>query len=187
MSKIAIRPITLDDTDNIVRWRNLYSVRKNLYSQAELTPEQHIAYYKNNVESGKCAQFIIALTDDNNTCDIGTVFIKNIDYDNNNGEFGIFIGEETERGKGYAKLSTKLILEYGFESLNLHRIYLTVMADNIQAIRAYESSGFVKEGIMREEYLRNDGYVDIVIMGILKKDWDERNTNEDIFKTNNNR
>lgn len=174
MGTVALRPIELTDTDNIVRWRNLSSVKKNLYSQDELKPEQHINYYNSVVKTGKCAQFIISIEDTSDRQDIGTIFIKNIDHKNNNGEYGIFIGEETARGKGYAKAATELVLKYGFESLNLHRIYLTVMSDNYPAIAAYENSGFLREGVMRDEHLRSDGYIDIIMMAILREDWERR-------------
>ena len=72
--------------------------------------------------------------------------------------------------------ATHETLRYGFEELKLHRIYLTVMADNVPAIRTYEKVGFIKEGIMRDGFLRYDGYVDIVMMTMLKSDWDNRRT-----------
>ncbi len=174
MGEVTLRTIELGDTDNIVKWRNVDSVKKYLYTQDELTAEQHIAYYERCVKSGKCAQFIISVRDDERYKDIGTVFIKNIDHKNHSGEYGIFIGEESARGRGYGKEATKLILRYAFGELKLHRIFLTVMCDNLQAISAYEKSGFVMEGIMREEYLRSDGYIDIIIMSILKDEWEER-------------
>lgn len=174
MNKISLRPLSLSDTENIVKWRNDPAVKRNLYSQEELKPEQHIAYYEKNVQSGKCAQFIIVVDDDGNQMDIGTIFIKNIDTANHSGEYGIFIGEESGRGKGYARLATELILKFGFEVLKLHRLFLTVMADNIPAIKTYERAGFVQEGKMREEYLRTDGYIDIIMMSILDKEWFSR-------------
>ena len=174
MTKVTIRPLERGDTDNIVRWRNTDSVKRNLYTQDELRPEQHLAYYENVVCKGKCAQFIITADEDGVRTDIGTVFIKKLDHANHNGEYGIFIGEESARGKGYAKAATELILAYGFEKLMLHRIYLTVMADNYPAISAYKHCGFQQEGLMRDEYLRLDGYVDIIMMAILKEDWNKR-------------
>ena len=68
-------------------------------------------------------------------------------------------------------MKTEKILKYGFEELNLHRIYLTVMKDNLPAIKTYEKCGFIQEGVLRDEYLRADGYVDIVMMAIIKDDW----------------
>lgn len=173
MEKALLRQLSLTDTDSIVRWRNNPSVKKNLYSQEELNPQQHIAYFEKYIKTGKCVQFIIVENGENQR-DVGTTFIKNIDHDNHNGEYGIFIGEENARGKGIAASATYEILKYGFEELKLHRIYLTVMADNFPAIRTYEKVGFMKEGVMREEFLRYDGYVDIVMMAMLKSDWDNR-------------
>lgn len=174
MGIVSIRPLELKDTDNIVKWRNTPSVKKNLYSQDELKPEQHISYYERVVKAGKCAQFIISVDEDGGSEDIGTVFIKNLDHQSHNGEYGIFIGEESARGKGYAKAATEQILKYGFDVLDLHRIYLTVMSDNYPAIAAYEKSGFFREGVMRDEYLRSDGYVDVIMMAILKDEWEKR-------------
>ena len=117
---------------------------------------------------------MITVDNDGVKTDIGTIFIKNLDHANHNGEYGIFIGEATARGKGYAKAATELILRHGFEVLGLHRIYLTVMSDNYPAIKTYEKCGFLREGVMREEYLRDGAYVDIIMMAMLKQDWDNK-------------
>ena len=174
MKTISIRPLSIDDTRNIVKWRNLPSVKRFLYSQDKLTPDSHIAYFESVVKAGKCAQFIIVLRKDEKEYDIGTIFIKNLDVKNRNGEFGIFIGEEIGRGKGYSLLATNLILEYGFKELGLHRISLSVMEDNIAAIKTYRKAGFVQEGILREEYLREGEYINIVLMSILKEEWNKK-------------
>ena len=76
-------------------------------------------------------------------------------------------------GKGYAVPTVKQILEIAFSELKFNRVYLTAMADNVPAIRAYEKAGFEKEGLMKEDFLRYDGFVDIVMMGITAKKWCE--------------
>jgi UDP-4-amino-4,6-dideoxy-N-acetyl-beta-L-altrosamine N-acetyltransferase len=171
MSKVVLRKINELDTANIVRWRNSESVKMNLFTQSELSAEQHLDWLKNKVESGLCDQYIIVISEDNTCTDVGTVFIKNIDRKNKKGEFGIFIGEESYRGKGYAQEATKQILEIGFSELNLNRIYLYVMSDNIAGIKAYKKAGFEIEGILKEDYLRGDKFIDIVVMGITKGKW----------------
>lgn len=164
---VKLRKLAESDTANIVRWRNSPSVKCNLYSQEDITEEQHLNYFHNVVETGKCAQYIIVVKDENGTRDIGTTFIKNIDRHSNKGEFGIFIGEECARGKGYAKYAISEIVRIAFEEIKLHRVYLSVMADNIPAIKAYEKAGFSIEGTMVEDYLRDDKYINIVIMGAI--------------------
>lgn len=170
-ANVKIRPTRLDDTQHIVKWRNDENVKKWLYSQSDLTEEQHISWFHNQVETGRCSQFII---EENWPCGraLGTVFIKNIDQNNQKGEFGIFIGEDWGRGKGYASLASALILDHAFRELKLNRVYLTVFCDNLPAIKAYEKVGFVREGLLRQDILRCDKYVDIVYMGITADMWE---------------
>lgn len=169
-SAVKIRPILLDDTHLIVKWRNDANVKKNLYSQSDLTEAQHINWFHNQVSTGRCSQFIIEENSPGGR-PLGTVFIKNIDQNNQKGEFGIFIGEEWGRGKGYASLATALILDHAFKELKLNRVYLTVFCDNLPAIKAYERAGFLKEGLLRQDYLRTDGFVDVVYMGLTAEFW----------------
>jgi UDP-4-amino-4,6-dideoxy-N-acetyl-beta-L-altrosamine N-acetyltransferase len=171
MSEVILRKIKASDTDNIVRWRNSDSVKRNLFTQSELTAEQHLGWLKSKVETGSCAQYIIVVSENNTSIDIGTVFIKNIDRQSNKGELGIFIGEADAHGKGYAKLAVTEILRIAFEEMMLNRVYLTVMADNIAGIKAYEKAGFQCEGVLKEDYLRGITYIDVIVMGVTKKMW----------------
>ena len=86
----------------------------------------------------------------------------------------MFIGEEKARGKGYAKFAINAILEVAFNELFLNRVYLSVMADNIYAIQAYKKCGFNVEGIQKGAYLKEDAYVDIILMDIDKERWNAR-------------
>lgn len=171
MSTVTLRPITLADTDNIVKWRNASFVKKNLYIQKALTNNQHIEYYHRYIESGKVYQFIIQVKSDDWNQDIGTAFLKDLDSNNHKAEFGIFIGEESALGKGFGKQATYLILQYAFESLKLNRVYLTVFADNHPAVNAYLKCGFRTEGVLIEDFLRYDGFADVMVMGITRKMW----------------
>lgn len=171
MPSVTLRPINLHDTDSIVSWRNNPYVRRFLFDQSILTNEQHFHHYNKNIKTGKCVQFIIEVNTEDGVVDIGTIFIKNIDNLNRSGEYGIFIGDDNARGKGYAKAATKLLLKIGFEELHLHRVSLKVMADNYSALKVYEAIGFKKEGIERDAYLRKDGYIDIVLMSLLDNEW----------------
>ena len=67
------------------------------------------------------------------------------------------------------------MLGYGFNQLNLHRIFLTVLSFNARAIRAYEKVGFKKEGVFREHIYRDGKYHDVYYMGILENEWRELN------------
>ena len=89
---------------------------------------------------------------------IGGAQLKSIDWKNRNAELGIFIGEKSEWGKGYGTEATNLLTHYGFNELNLHRIWLRMDMDNSVALKCYQKTGFTQEGIFREEVYR-DGYL----------------------------
>ena len=165
---VTLRPIELKDTPLIVQWRNQEDVRKNLYIQTDLTPQMHEQWYHTRVETGQCAQFIIECDDG----PIGTVFLKNIDRELQKAEFGIFLGNRASRGKGYGSAAAEKIIEYGFTVLSLNRIYLTVFMSNPAAIRSYEKAGFRREGVLRQDFKNQDGFIDVCVMGILKAEWE---------------
>ena len=98
---------------------------------------------------------------------VGSVYIRDIDKTHQKAEYGIFIGEPQARGKGYGTAAAQLMIKYCFEELQLHRLFLRVYAENIQAIRSYEKAGFVKEAHLREDVCIDGKYHDIVLMGIL--------------------
>jgi len=58
--------------------------------------------------------------------------------------------------------------------LNLDRVFLRVYADNPRAIRAYRKAGFVEEGRMREAVFKHGKYVDVILMSVLRADWNAR-------------
>ena len=163
---VSLRKITLQDTSNIVKWRNSDEVRKNLFTQDDLTAEMHINWFHSKVETGLCAQYIIQVFDGDSIKDIGTTFIKGIDKVKREGEFGIFIGEAGFRGKHLAESATKEILKVGFIELHLNRIYLSVFEDNIPAIRAYQKVGFHLD----EQHVSVINNKNVLFMTICQKD-----------------
>lgn len=166
--KIYLRPMTEDDTDLIVKWRNQENVRSYFIYQADFTREGHLYWLHEIVEKGRAAQMMICEADTDTP--VGSVYIRDIDHTHHKGEYGIFIGEESARGKGIGTMAAKLMIEYGFKELGLHRIYLRVLAGNEQAVRSYEKAGFVKEGYLKGDAYINGKYTDIVWMAIVNEE-----------------
>lgn len=164
---IYLRPMTYADTENIVNWRNKDAVRKNFIYQALFTKESHENWIRTMVEPGKVVQFVICETQGDKP--VGSVYVRDIDNTHHKAEYGIFIGEDTARGKGYGTAAAKLMIQYCFERLQLHRLFLRVYADNKQAIRSYEKAGFTKEAHLRDDVCIEGKYRDIVLMGIINE------------------
>ena len=167
MPEIKLRPLTLDDTSNVVRWRNNDFVRCNLFNQEFLTEQQHIAYFNKSIITGLIKQYIIVTSLTNE--DIGTVFFKNVDYKNNKAEVGIFIGEKAFLGGGYGTAALRSSLAIAFLELKMNKVYATIMEENNLSRKLFTKVGFIESGLLLEDYLSNDGYKNIVFMELTAK------------------
>lgn len=103
---------------------------------------------------------------------IGYVGLYNINGQARHAELRILL-EKGSGGKGYGVEVTKLIVKYGFEKLNLNKVWLGVNAKNKGAIKCYEKAGFTKESVLRQEIFRNNQYYDAVRMSILRREYEE--------------
>lgn len=162
---IYLRPMTYEDTDDIVRWRNQDEVRKNFIYQNLFTRQSHENWIKNMVEPGKVVQMVIC--DEKTDLPLGSVYIRDIDPVHHKGEYGIFIGEAQARGRGVGTAAAKLMVKYGLAELGLHKIFLRVFADNLRAIRSYEKAGFVQEAYLKDEVCIDGKYRDMLFMAVI--------------------
>ena len=83
-----------------------------------------------------------------------------------------------EKGKGYGRAALKAVKKYCFEKLNCHRLWLDVFDFNSRARHLYKSEGFKEEGLIRECIKREDGYKNLVLMSILKQEYESSNENK---------
>ena len=102
---------------------------------------------------------------------LGMTGLHKIDPRHRHAEFGIMLGDPDRWGQGHGSEATRLMVRYGFETLNLHRIWLHVYEDNARGIRAYEKAGFRKEGVLRQDCFREGRYWDTIVMGLLREEW----------------
>lgn len=160
--KVYLRPITLEDTQDIIRWRNSDSVRQYFIYQELFTKEGHLNWLKTMIESGKGCQFIICRKEDNKP--IGSTYLRDYDPKTKKAEYGVFLGEESERGKGIGKEVLALTLEFAFKEWKLHKVFARAFADNLPSIHSFLSCGFEKEAYLKDEEFVNGEYRDIVFL-----------------------
>lgn len=84
----------------------------------------------------------------------------------------ILVGPQRARGCGYGECLMRKLVRFGFEELNLHRLYLDVLEFNTAAIRCYERVGFQLEGTQREDVHQDDQYLSTCVMELLRREWD---------------
>ena len=101
---------------------------------------------------------------------IGYFRLSNHSIENKNIYIGADIASEFT-GKGFAKEAYKLFIPFLFDLYNLNKISLEVLSTNERAINLYNKLGFKQEGIKRQEILKEDKFVDSIIMSILKEEY----------------
>lgn len=103
---------------------------------------------------------------------LGYVELDGILWNQRNGWLSIAIGGDFQ-GQGYGKEAMETLLRFAFDELNLHRVQLTVFENNERAISLYESLGFTKEGAHREFLYRDGKSYDMLLYGLLRREWAE--------------
>jgi diamine N-acetyltransferase len=101
---------------------------------------------------------------------IGIAAFHRIDWVGRMAIFYIAIADMENRSKGFGSETTKLIMDYAFNTLNLNRVQLHVAVKNEKAINVYKKIGFEIEGTLRQAMYQDGKYHDFYVMGLLKKD-----------------
>ncbi len=105
---------------------------------------------------------------------VGTTGLHCINWISRNAEFRILIGEKEFWNLGLGTEAAQLMAAYGFEMLNLHKIWLGSAASNRGATKSYEKAGFVREGVLRDDTYRNGVYYDTMRMSLLKSEYEDQ-------------
>jgi diamine N-acetyltransferase len=99
---------------------------------------------------------------------VGSCQLHSIHPVHRSAELQIRIGAEDARGRGVGQEALRQLLRYGFDELDLHRIYLHVLVTNERAIRTYERAGFRREGVLREAAMIDGAWTAVVLMAMLQ-------------------
>ncbi|MBO9597782.1 MAG: GNAT family N-acetyltransferase [Cohnella sp.] len=168
-TKVYLRPIELADTD----WyfASLYdkNTRKFTGTQKHYSREQIARYIEGKSQDSSSVLLLIATCKDDRL--VGDIAIQNIDTMNRNANIRIAINNDAYQGKGYGTEALRLMLDYGFGILNLHRIELNVFSYNERAMHVYEKLGFKREGVQREALFYDHQYYDSILMSILEDEY----------------
>ncbi|MBC1936217.1 GNAT family N-acetyltransferase [Listeria grandensis] len=166
---IFLRPLHPNDLDAYYTMFFNEDVRRLTGTKQAFTYPQIEQYIATKWQESDAILLLICLQDTEEV--IGDIAIQDIDTTNRHANLRIAISKTEHQSKGYGSEAMRLMLDYGFGILNLHRIELNVFDYNKQATRAYEKVGFIVEGIQREALFYNHTYHDSITMSILAREY----------------
>jgi ribosomal-protein-alanine N-acetyltransferase len=114
---------------------------------------------------------VLAIIDKSDECHIGNVGLYNISWSMGMAEARIVIGERKYWGAGRAVEAYTLAIRYGFDRLNLRRIWAGCRADHTGSARSLEKVGFRSEGRQRRHFLRDGVAYDVLLFGLLREEF----------------
>jgi diamine N-acetyltransferase len=173
--RVRLRAIERDDLPRFVAWLNDPDVARHVVFHAPMSLPQEEKWYERILQLHTAEQpLVIERNAPEGWTPIGNIGFSDINWVNRSTELGIFIGEKTSWNQGYGREAIQLLLEYGFNTLNLNRIFLQVDETNPGGIHCYEHAGFVLEGRLRQAKFEDGHYIDLLLMSVLRSEWQSR-------------
>lgn len=172
--RIMLREYRQSDLQSMREWVNDQEITQYLsdiftYPHTLENTEQYLTkMIKGSTDS---RGFIIA--DKDTQSYIGQIDLHKIDWRNRTAVLGIVIGSKDDLGKGYGEEAIRLLMEFVFKTMNLHRLELEVLEFNERAYHCYIKCGFMEEGRLRKKQYRDGTYWDVICMGILREEYEQ--------------
>ena len=169
---IRLRSLELKDAKAVNKVYNFLEARRFLDDISPLSQEDTEQWIRRTWETRKKHQnFFFAIELIKNKRLLGICGLFGVRKINRKAEVMMTIFEEAQRGKGYGNEALKLLLNYGFNQLNLHRIILFTHEINKRAQQIYEKIGFKPGGRRRQASFFEGAYHDILLYDMLESEF----------------
>lgn len=168
MEKITVRPSKLSDCEQFFKWELTPEVTKFFSIADGQTYDEVVTEFVLNDADPEKEQYTIVGEDGRL---LGRIYLGSISRRLDSLEvYRIYIGEVSERNKGFGRQALKWVLDRAFRDDSFHRVYLDYYTGN-PAQYLYESMGFQHEGCARGACKKMGEYHDVHIMAILRDDY----------------
>jgi RimJ/RimL family protein N-acetyltransferase len=163
---VKLRAIEPAEADDVWRWNHDADVMRwlhNGYGESLASVRKRLAERAPNT-FGNVLYGVEVLADAKL---IGVVRLRDAEPEAGIADLDIYLGEKDYWGRGFGTDVMRTMCRYGFEVMRLHKITLTVVAENHAAHHVYKKIGFVDEGRLREEFRHDGKWYDTFTMGLL--------------------
>jgi [ribosomal protein S5]-alanine N-acetyltransferase len=169
--RIFIKILSPDDVNQAyVEWMNDPAIHQYLESRFRMQTIESVRSFVEGMNNSTVdAMFGIFLNDSSEH--IGNIKIGNINPFHRRADVGLIIGNRSAWGKGYAAEAIALVTQYGFEELNLNKLFAGMYAENTGSFKAFLKCGWRHVGTLKEHCFSHGKYTDEFIVEICKSEY----------------
>jgi RimJ/RimL family protein N-acetyltransferase len=170
-NKCYLSPVDASETEKVAKWSNDIEIAIRTGDISDMITCEIQRRYLENMNNSTGYAFYIIREEDDEVIGIGR--LMRINFINRNAVMGMFIGEKSNRSKGIGTEAIKLLLDFGFNVLNLRNIMIETYSFNEAAIRACKKCGFKEIGRRRNSIIYGKKEYDEVFMDILSEEFQD--------------
>ncbi|MBI1406767.1 MAG: GNAT family N-acetyltransferase [Caulobacter sp.] len=167
---IDLRDLEPGDEEQLYRWRLEPEVERWMSDAAVPDRGAHQRWFVDLLAGDDGRGWMITRGD----APAGLLTLTGLASHHRRGSWNWFVGDAASRGRGVGRAAQALGLDKAFLDLGLDKVWAEVMADNDGAMKLQAAAGFMREGYLREHVLKNGERRDVVLLGILARDWASR-------------
>ena len=169
--RVDLRWLTPEDADDIFAIFSDPAVMKYWSSTAQENIAAAVAMIENIQQAFAIRQlFQWGICERETSTVIGTCTLFKLDMSHRRAEIGIALGRAAW-GRGLASEALAILMNFSFDTLNLHRLEADVDPDNERSLRLFEHQGFKREGYLRERWHLAGEIRDTLLLGLLAREW----------------
>lgn len=168
-SGVTLRRLEEDDLEHIRRWLDDPGLRGLIGATAPMTEEDAANWFALVDRDPSRAWYVII--DDEDDRVIGEAGLLRLSPEWRTTDMTVIIGEEEDRRRGLGSEAGRLVLDFAFNYLGLHRVAIGVVGFNHAALSFWKTLGFREEGVQRDGYFHDGAFHDFVMMSILEDEW----------------
>lgn len=166
--KVKLRPIELTDLPTIKSWRNDPSLMRYFREYRFFSDTQKKHWYEKMIKDNRFEFFII---EDEKGSSIGITGITYIDWVNRHADVHFYIGDKSQWiDDVYSDEAFKIILNYGFNNLNLNKLWAEIYEIDYKKLRFFQDKGFKIDANLREHYFYGGKYYTSHILSLLRNE-----------------
>jgi len=161
----ALEPEDLDFLFTVENDVNFWEVSSTQTPYSKHVLQQYLANAHLDIYEAKQLRLIIA--ENNSHKHLGIIDIFDYNPQHKRAGLGILI-LDNEQHKGYASEALSVLIDYCFDQLNLHQLFVNISTDNKNSIKLFKKHNFVKIGVKKEWIFYKGTFKDEILFQLLK-------------------